>query len=122
MSIGEEEVSLYLVPTLAMCTMAMSGMSSTLVLCSIFIQHHHSLILNILLVIFILLYRILGHNASLGCNKCIKKFSVTFGSPINYSGFERSTWTLRTGVFTLSKLYETFTERENEDRDKEVGV
>ena len=170
-SIGEEEVSLYLVPTLAMCMMAMSGTSSTL-LCSIFLQHrclswlllmltgfNRSLILNILLVLFILLYRIyhamrdskrrtlyllgvipgpkepelvmnsylsplvedlkigwnsgfslltpqrisvnvrlaltcvacdipasrkvngfLGHHASLGCNKCLKKFSVTFGN------------------------------------------
>lgn len=36
-----------------------------------------------------------GHNASLACNKCLKKFPVQFGSSTNYSGYDRSTWTLR---------------------------
>lgn len=31
----------------------------------------------------------LGHKASLGCNKCYKKFNVQFGKPTDYSGFDR---------------------------------
>ncbi len=40
----------------------------------------------------------LGHTASLACNKCLKKFSVTFGCPIDYSGFDRNNWDLRSVV------------------------
>ena len=36
-----------------------------------------------------------GHNASLPCNKCLKTFPVQFGSPIDYSGFDRENWTPR---------------------------
>ena len=38
----------------------------------------------------------LGHNASLGCNKCYKKFKVVFGEPTDYSGFDRENWLKRT--------------------------
>ena len=37
----------------------------------------------------------LGHNASLGCNKCLKKFEVHFGERTNHSGFDRDTWDTR---------------------------
>ena len=37
----------------------------------------------------------IGHNASLACNKCLKTFPVQFGTPINYSGFDRENWTPR---------------------------
>ena len=37
----------------------------------------------------------LSHNASFGCNKCLKKFPVTFGQPANYSGYDRDNWELR---------------------------
>lgn len=37
----------------------------------------------------------LGHNASLGCNKCLKKFSIRFGERTDHSGFERDSWSLR---------------------------
>ncbi|CAI8036682.1 hypothetical protein GBAR_LOCUS20531 [Geodia barretti] len=37
----------------------------------------------------------IGHNASLACNKGFKKFPVQFGSSTDYSGYDRSTWTLR---------------------------
>ncbi len=40
----------------------------------------------------------LGHTASLACNKCLKQFSVTFGSPIDYSGFDCNNWDLRSVV------------------------
>ena len=38
----------------------------------------------------------LSHNASLGCNKCYKKFNVRFGEPTDYGGFDRENWTPRT--------------------------
>ena len=37
----------------------------------------------------------LGQHASLACNKCLKGFPVTFGSPIDYSGFDRESWAPR---------------------------
>ena len=30
----------------------------------------------------------LGHNATLGCNKCLKEFDVTFGEKTDFSGFD----------------------------------
>ena len=38
----------------------------------------------------------LGHNASFGCNKCLKKFHSSFGERTDYSGFDRENWTMRT--------------------------
>ena len=38
----------------------------------------------------------LGHPASLGCSKCLKKFSGSVGN-MSYSGFDRSSWVPRTG-------------------------
>ena len=38
----------------------------------------------------------LSHNAAYGCNKCLKKFNVRFGSRGDYSGFDRENWVLRT--------------------------
>lgn len=37
----------------------------------------------------------LGHNASLGCNKCFKKFDVTFANRSNFSGYDREKWVSR---------------------------
>ena len=37
----------------------------------------------------------LSHNASLGCNKCYKKFKVSFGERTDYSGFDRENWPKR---------------------------
>lgn len=37
----------------------------------------------------------LGHNASLGCNKCLKRFSINFGGASDYSGCDREEWQLR---------------------------
>lgn len=39
-----------------------------------------------------------GHNASLACNKCLKKFSVQFGTPTDYSGYDRANWTPRSCI------------------------
>ena len=38
----------------------------------------------------------LGHTASLGCNKCLKKFSIHFDGPPDYSGCDRESWAKRT--------------------------
>ena len=38
----------------------------------------------------------LSHNAAFGCNKCLKKFNVSFGSRCDYAGFDRENWVLRT--------------------------
>ena len=40
----------------------------------------------------------LGHHASLACSKCLKTFPVSFGKPINYSGFDRDNWIMRTSA------------------------
>ena len=37
----------------------------------------------------------MGHNAALGCNKCLKKFGVSFGSRSDFSGFDRENWDFR---------------------------
>ena len=36
----------------------------------------------------------LSHNATLGCNKCLKRFDVQFGKPTNSSGYDRNNWVL----------------------------
>ena len=41
----------------------------------------------------------LGHNATLGCNKCLKKFGIAVGEKSNFGGFDRQNWPIRT-VFT----------------------
>lgn len=37
----------------------------------------------------------LGHNAALGCIKCLKKFTVEFGKRTDYSGCDRENWPIR---------------------------
>lgn len=39
----------------------------------------------------------LRHGATLGCKKCLKQFSVNYGQPSDYSGFDRENWPLRSG-------------------------
>ena len=34
----------------------------------------------------------LSHNASLGCNKCLKHFPCSFGKATDYSGFKPEEW------------------------------
>ena len=38
----------------------------------------------------------LSHNASLGCNKCLKKFNVQFAMATDYSGYDIENWEFRT--------------------------
>ena len=37
----------------------------------------------------------LGHNSTLGCTRCLKKFSGTVRTGMNFSGFDRSKWKKR---------------------------
>lgn len=37
----------------------------------------------------------MSHAATYGCNKCLKKFNTGFGTPCDYSGFDRQNWVLR---------------------------
>lgn len=39
----------------------------------------------------------LGHHAYLACNKCLKRFPVTFGCPSDYSVFDKN-WVVRTNA------------------------
>ena len=48
----------------------------------------------------------LGHSASLGCNKCYKRFESSFGQNTDYSGFDRECWELRTGVSHRQRVEE----------------
>ena len=52
----------------------------------------------------------LGHTASLGCNKCYKKFNASFGQPCDYSGFDRNNWPLRTGQLHRQHVQEVLKE------------
>lgn len=38
----------------------------------------------------------LGHNATLGCSKCLKEFTVRSIGDVDYSGFDRTNWEPRT--------------------------
>jgi hypothetical protein len=53
----------------------------------------------------------LGHTASLGCNKCLKKFNVSFGQSSDFSGYDTETWTLRTGEMHRQDVQEVFKEK-----------
>ena len=52
----------------------------------------------------------LCHTASLGCNKCYKKFNASFGQPYDYSGFDRNNWPLRTGQLHRQHVQEVLKE------------
>ena len=52
----------------------------------------------------------LGHSASLGCNKCLKRFECSFGQSTNYSGFDREHWVLRTGETHRERVLEILKE------------
>ena len=40
----------------------------------------------------------LGHNANLGCNKCLKLFGTPVFGVMDYSGFDRDRWNFRSGI------------------------
>ena len=49
----------------------------------------------------------LSHNASMGCNKCLKKFNVVFGEKADFSGYNREEWTLRSLEEHISNAKQT---------------
>ena len=59
----------------------------------------------------------LGHNAILGCNKCLKKFPGSVGSK-DYSGFDREKWTKRTIEAHRSNVHEIQQAKTKTERDK----
>ena len=48
----------------------------------------------------------LGHNASLACNKCLKKFCVKFAEQTDFSVFDRDNWPVRSRKQHLRSLEE----------------
>ena len=67
----------------------------------------------------------LGHNATLACNKCLKAFPVTFGSPIDYSGFDRENWTPRSSSHHRQQCMEIMketTKTGQRKKESECGV
>ena len=67
----------------------------------------------------------LSHNASLGCNKCYKKFNVQFGEPTNYGGFDRENWIPRTTEKhrqDVSKIASEVTKSKIEAAQSKFGV
>lgn len=49
----------------------------------------------------------MGHNAALGCNKCLKKFNVQFSQATDYSGYDKDDWSLRSREQHLSDVKKT---------------
>ena len=52
----------------------------------------------------------LSHAATLGCNKCLKKFCINFGQPGDYSGFDRENWPHRSGQLHRQHVQEVLKE------------
>ena len=59
----------------------------------------------------------LGHNARLGCSRCLKEFSGTVGS-MNYSGFARDTFVARTGTEHKTQSLQTLNAQTQTERDR----
>ena len=65
----------------------------------------------------------LGHSAKLGCSKCFKEFPGTVGN-MNYSGFDRSRWVLRTDVEHRQRvkvIQECKTKTDQAKKESQVG-
>ena len=66
----------------------------------------------------------LGHNATLGCNKCYKKFDVS-KKPSDYSGFDRASWIARTAQKHREdclKIKSCNTKRDTKAMESTLGV
>ena len=68
----------------------------------------------------------LGFRARLGCSKCLKQFPCDgFGEPTDYSGYERSTWVLRTKeqhLLSLQEVCKATTPTEQREMHRMHGV
>ena len=58
----------------------------------------------------------LGHSAKLGCSRCLKKFSGSVGS-MNYSGFDRSQWPMRTNTSHRSSVYRIMRSKNQQEQN-----
>lgn len=59
----------------------------------------------------------LGHSAHLGCSRCFKKFPGVVGA-LDYSGFDRENWTLRSGSVHRDTALMLRNKTTRTDRDK----
>lgn len=59
----------------------------------------------------------LGHGAHLGCSRCFKKFSGGVGS-MDFSGFDRENWILRSGPQHKESALKTLSENTQTKRDE----
>ena len=65
----------------------------------------------------------LGHSATLGCSKCLKKFAGGVGKK-DYSGFNRSEWTKRTNEThknNVSEIQKCRTKTQQEEAESKYG-
>ena len=65
----------------------------------------------------------MGHSAKLGCSKCYKQFSGSFGSK-NVSGFNRTNWTPRTEKkhrADVKKIFQCKSKSEQSKLESELG-
>lgn len=58
----------------------------------------------------------LGHAAHLGCSRCLKRFSGSVGS-MDYSGFDRENWVLRSGPEHKEKCLNILNAKTQSERD-----
>ena len=66
----------------------------------------------------------LGHNARLGCNKCLKPFETPALGQTNYSGYDRSSWPCRSAEKHRSDVRETLcqkTKTTRHNKESELG-
>ena len=67
----------------------------------------------------------LSHNASLGCNKCLKRFNVRFGELTDFSGFDHENWIQRTHeqhCRDVKKVLEEITKTGIQSAESHYGV
>ena len=68
--------------------------------------------------------KVCGHNARLGCNKCLKEFNVS-SKPIDFSGYDRSKWEPRTASkhrSDCSKVEKCITKTSVQEMKSKLGV
>ena len=65
----------------------------------------------------------LSHSASLGCSKCLKSFKGTVGN-MDYSGFERHSWPIRTNTThrqSVELVQQSRTKTEQSQKESQYG-
>jgi len=67
----------------------------------------------------------LSHNASMGCNKCLKKFTKNFGEDTDYSGYNREEWIPRTfdqHLLAVAAVQSEVTKTGQQSKESTAGV